>query len=171
MRFFVGIGLALVLVWPGPSAGQNSPEYRGALAGIRGLVLYVDTLSTEMPQKGITRDVLRLKLGKQLRDAGIPVVEAPLRDRIPGDPVLVLAVTAIFDERNRRCVCSLRMDLTQTVRLDRNPGYVVFGVPTWSIGRLGLYTKHWREEMIEDVYSLADEFIDAYYGANPYGGE
>jgi hypothetical protein len=170
MRFVFGIVLLMALVWPGPSRGQNTPESRATLGGIRGVVVYIDTLSSGMPQRGITRDVLKLKLGRYVRDAGIPVFEVPLEERIPGDPVLLLGVTAVFDEANRKCVCSVRLEFTQTVRLDRNPGYVVFGVPTWSVGRVGLYTNRWREELIEDVYTLVDEFIDAYYRANPVAG-
>ena len=83
-----------------------------------------------------------------------------MKERVAGDPLLMLGVTTIFDDRGRKCVCSLRLEFTQTVRLDRNPGYVVFGVPTWSVGRVGIYTNRWREEMIEDVNSLTDEFID-----------
>jgi hypothetical protein len=167
MRLLSGIILALFFVWPSPSRGQNSPESEATLAGIGGVVVYVDTLSSDMPQRGMTREVLRLKVVRRLRDAGVPVVDVPIQGRIPGDPMLILGITTLFDELNRKCVCSLRLEFAQTVRLDRNPGYVVFGVSTWSVGYVGLYTKRWREELIEDVYSLTDEFVDAYYRANP----
>jgi len=170
MRFICGIVLALAFVGPAPSLGQNSAESRATLSGIRGVVVYIDTLSADMPLMGITRDVLKLKVERRLRDAGVTVLEVPLKERVAGDPLLMLGVTTVFDDRDRKCICSLRLEFTQTVRLDRNPGYVVFGVPTWSVGRVGLYTNRWREEMIEDVNSLTDEFIDAYYRANPVAG-
>jgi hypothetical protein len=162
--------IALALVGSAPVLGQNSAESRATLSGIRGVVVYVDTLSPALPQKGITRDVLKLKVERCLRDAGVPVLEAPLKERVAGDPVLMLGVATVFDDEGRRCACSLRLEFTQTVRLERNPGHVVFGMPTWSVGRVGLYTNRWREELIEDVYLLTDEFIDAYYRGNPVAG-
>jgi hypothetical protein len=171
MRAIHAVLILLSLVLTAPSRGQNSPESRATLAGLQGVVVYVDTLSSELPLKGITRDVLRLKVESGLREAGIPVFHSPLKAPLPGDPVLYLGVTTIFDEIERGCVCGIRLELTQTVRLHRNPGYVVFGVPTWGVGGVARYTKAWRDEMIEDVAAFTSEFIDAYYRANPVVGE
>jgi hypothetical protein len=78
-----------------------------------------------------------------------------------------VGVTAVFDGMEGGCVCAIRIELTQTVRLFRNPGYVIFRVPTWSVGGVGAYTKRWREELIADVLAYTDDFIDAFYKANP----
>jgi hypothetical protein len=134
------------------------------------VVVYVDTLPADMPQKGITRDVIKLNVERRLREAGISVLIPPLKEPLPGTPVLYLGLTTIFDEVERGCVCSIRLELTQTVRLDRNPDFVVFGMPTWSVGGVAVYHKKWREAMIQDVLAFTDEFIDAYYTANPVVG-
>ncbi len=171
MRAIYTVVVLLSLVLTAPSRGQNSPESRATLAGLKGVVVFVDTLSSQLPLKGITRDVLKLKIEGGLRAAGIPVFYSPLETPLPGNPVLYLGVTTIFDEIERGCVCAIRLELTQTVRLHRNPGYVVFGVPTWGVGGVARYTKTWRDEMIEDVIAFTSQFIDAYYRANPVAGE
>ncbi len=131
------------------------------------MTVYVDSLAPDMPQRGITRGTLTTKLEARLREARIRVIRPAAGETAPGDPLLYLGVTSIFDSMDGGCVCAIRLEVAQTVRLFRNPGYVVFRVPTWSIGGVGIYTKRWREELIDDVLAYTDDFIDAYYRANP----
>jgi hypothetical protein len=163
------VALAWLVVSAGPARGQNSPETRATLGGLRGVAVYVDSLSPDMPQKGITRGMIMTKVETRLREARILVLRTASEEVSPGDPLLYVGVTSIFDGMGGGggCVCAIRMELTQTVRLFRNPGYVVFHVPTWGVGGVGVYSKRWREELIEDVLAYTDEFIDAFYRANP----
>jgi hypothetical protein len=75
-------------------------------------------------------------------------------------------VTAVIDEYVEHCAYSIRLELTQTVRLERNPDVTVAGVPTWSTGGVGVYGKGWRQTLIDDVGGYVDQFIDTFAETN-----
>jgi hypothetical protein len=170
MRAIFSIFVLLGLVSLAPSRGQNSPDSWSTLSGIEGVVS-VDTLSSELPLKGITRDAIRLKVEGALRAAGVPVLQFPPNEPLPGNPVLYLAVTTIFDEVERTCIGGRRLELVQTARLERRPDVVVRGAPTWGVGGAAQYSKFWWDEVMEDIGAFTSEFIDAYNRANPHVGD
>lgn len=78
--------VTLCVVSQGPSRAQNSPETRATLGGIPGVSVYVDSLAPDMPLRGITRDVLKIKIEGRLREARIPVVRRGLENRFRETP-------------------------------------------------------------------------------------
>ena len=65
-RVICSLALLLCVVLTDASRGQNSADSRATLAEIPGVIVYVDTLSPDMPQKGMTRSAIKLNVEKRL---------------------------------------------------------------------------------------------------------
>jgi len=146
---------------------QNSDVTRATLVGLPGVSVYVDSLAQHLVVRGMTEDVFRVEVERRLLESGVKLLNPAVDGAVPGNPVLYLGITTLFDEGIERCQYSIRLELTQTVRLDRNPGFAAFNVPTWSVGGIGVYHVGWREAMVEDVLGFTEEFIEAFFTANP----
>ncbi len=143
-----------------PAGAMNS------LAGLSGIAIFVEPVATDMGEKGMTTFVFSVEIERRLKEAGVRVLHLDYDDPIDGNPTLYLVVTAVIDEHVEHCAYSIRLELTQTVQLERNPDVTVVGVPTWSTGGVGVYGKGWRQAVIDDVGGYMDQFIEAYAAAN-----
>jgi hypothetical protein len=115
----------------------------------------------------MTEDVFRVEVERCLKENGVKVLNPAVDDIEQGNPILYLDITTVFEEGIERCQYGIRLELTQTVRLERNPGHAVFHVPTWSVGGIGIYQVGWREALIDDVVGFTEQFVEAFYQANP----
>ncbi len=120
-----------------------------------------------MVEKGMTQSVFKVKIILRLQEAGIPILNPEFEGPVPGSPTLLLSITTLFDDVIDQCTYSIRLELTQRVRLDRNPFFIVENVPTWSVGGVGVYAGGWRDAMVDDVLGFTDEFVNAFVEANP----
>jgi hypothetical protein len=147
---------------------QNSEVSRATLVGLPGVSVYVDSLAQHLVDRGMTEDVFRVEVERRLIESGLKVLIPAVDGAVPGNPVLYLGITTVFEEGIERCQYGIRLELTQTVRLERNPGHAVFHVPTWSVGGIGIYQTGWRDALIDDVLGFTEQFIVAFYEANPF---
>jgi hypothetical protein len=132
-----------------------------------GVAIYVEPLAAEVMEKGITDGVLAAEVERRLRQAGVEVFNIESPKPAPGDPVLYLTVDFLIDEHIGQFFYAIRLELTQSVHLERDDGVPVLHAPTWSVGGVGVYNKGWRAAIVEDVLAFSDDFIDAYFAANP----
>ena len=137
------------------------------LVGLPGVSIYVDSLAQHLVDRGMTEDVFRVEVERRLKESGLRILIPAVDGAVPGNPVLYLDITTVFEEGIERCQYAIRLELTQTVRLERNPGFAVFNVPTWSVGGIGVYQVGWRDAVIDDVLGFVEQFIEAFYDVNP----
>jgi hypothetical protein len=159
--------LILAPLMTGSSLGQDTPDPGSTLTGIQSVYIFVEPLAAEVENKGITHEVLAAEVERRLRQAGVGVTSFESPDSIPGTPTLYLQVTALTEEHIEQCTYAIRLELTQSVHLDRNPALTPFHAPTWGAGGVGIQLKGWRQAIIDDVISYVDQFVDAYFLANP----
>ena len=150
-----------------PAHGQNSAETRTTLANLPGVAIHVARLAVEIESLGITSGVLGVEVERRLKAAGLTVLHPEVQQPVPGDPTLYLDVTAVIEDPPDQISYAIRLELTQTVRLERDPSFQVFHVVTWSVGGVSVHAKSWRRAIIEDVVGYTDEFVTAYFAANP----
>ncbi|MEJ2719529.1 MAG: hypothetical protein P8181_00115 [bacterium] len=168
MKFSTTIALIVTtLLISTQTRGQNSEVSRATLVGLPGVMVYVDSLAQHLVDRGMTEDVFRVEIERCLRENGVKLLNPAVDGEVPGNPILYVGITSIFQEGLERVHYGIRVELTQTVRLERNPGLAVFNVPTWSVGGIGFYGVGWRDAMISDVVGFTQQFIDAFYTANP----
>lgn len=160
---------ALIVVAAAPQTrGQDAPPPPNeTLAGIPAVSVWVDSLAPIVADKGITAGVLGAAVVAQLKSAGIDVLNLDATQPVPGAPTLYLVVVTLMDEGVDQVVYSIRLSLAQAVRLDRDPDVLVPLAPTWSVSGVGVAMSGWRDAMIADVVNYTDQFIDAYFAANP----
>ena len=170
MRGLIGFLIVSSVVLSSPAVAQNTAESCSTMVGIPGVAIYVDSLSVEMIDKGMTETVFAVEIERILLESGIPVLHPEVKEKdqnVPGNPVLYVGITTVFQFGDTQCLYGIRVEFTQTVRLERNPGYVVEHVPTWSVGGIGIYQTGWRDALIDDVLGFTEQFIVAFYEANP----
>lgn len=164
-RFAVSI--ALLFLTLSQSDAQDSAFSRSTLEELDGVYIYVEPVDSILYDKGITEFVVSAEVERRLREAGIPVlVHDPDGPDAPGVPTLYVQVVAIIGEYVDRCVYSVRVELTQTVQLDRDETFPAFPAATWGVGSVGSYGSGWRKALLEDVGSFTSRFADAYLEAN-----
>jgi len=168
MRLFLRVSAVVVLVSIAVQANaQNSEVSRATLVGLSGVSVYVDSLAQHLVDRGMTEDVFRVEVERRLKESGVVVLIPAVDGAVPGNPVLYVGITTVFEEGIERCQYGIRLELTQTARLERNPGHAVFHVPTWSVGGIGIYQTGWRDALLDDVLGFTEQFIEAFYKANP----
>ena len=170
MRVLFGLFLVLSVVLTTPSFAQNTAPSCSTMVGVPGVAIYVDSLSVEMIEKGMPEGVFVAHIEKLLVEAGVPILHPDVKDEdreVPGNPVLYVGITTVFQLGRMECLYGIRVEFTQTVRLERNREHIVEHVPTWGVGGMGVYAAGWRDAILDDVGEFTRQFIDAYAKANP----
>ena len=170
MRVFFGLLFVLGVVLATPSFAQNNAPSCSTMVGVPGVAIYVDSLSVEMIEKGMTEGVFAVEIERLFLEAGVPVLRPDVNEEdreVPGNPVLYVGITTVFQLGGAQCLYGIRVEFTQTVRLERNPEHIVEHVPTWGVGGMGVYASGWRDAILEDVQEFTRQFIAAYAKANP----
>jgi len=150
----------------GPCHADELTGAANSLAGLPGVAIFVEPVAKDLEETGMAAFVFRVEIERRLKEAGVRVLNLEYDDPVDGDPTLYLVVTAVVDEYVEHCAYSIRLELTQTVRLERNPDLAVVGVPTWSTGGVGVQGKGWRQAMMDDVGGYVDQFIDTFERTN-----
>jgi hypothetical protein len=142
------------------------------LKELEGVYIYVEPLVAEGEEKGISDLVLGAEVELRLREAGIPILYPdPDGQRALDKPTLYLQVTLILDEHVDECVYAIRLELTQTVKLERDENAPAFPAATWGVGGVGIGGRKWRQALIDDVVGFTDQFVESYIAANPQVGK
>ena len=148
-----------------PAAAQDDP--RTTLRGLQGLRVVLAELVPELEARGITSDVVLAEVHLQLRKARIPILAENARKPAPGDPALYVEVLANVHPTFDQCSFSVRLEVQQTARLDRDRKLPPARVVTWSTGGIGEAGKDWRTILREELASYVGTFVRAYVEANP----
>ena len=121
----------------------------------------------EVEVLGITAEVLAAEVELRLRTAGVGVLDAEVSGAEPPHlPVLYVCVTALVQEGVEQCVYGIRIELVQSVKLERDDSLSALEVPTWSVTGVGFQTNGWRQAIVNDTGDFVDEFANAFLEAN-----
>jgi hypothetical protein len=134
---------------------------RLSLGGLDGVVVLAETVSSEMKQEGLTREVFFSDVAAALRKAGIEPLTVESEPGIPGNPYLYVNVHAF---KSTEYVYSIGLEFRQSVFLSRNPDLKIDAV-TWSKRYIG--TTQLKEDIRSHLKGLTGIFINAYQSANP----
>jgi hypothetical protein len=154
-----------------PTHGQDAPSPPTTFEGLGGVTIMIEPPSEKLAEAGITETVLRAAVERRLKDAGVPVHPPGDPELAPGFPALYLQVITIFDDYSKQCTWSIRVELNQFVRMERNPDTVAVAASTWSVGGIGFQTRKWRDALLADVERYVDAFIETMAASNPEGLE
>jgi hypothetical protein len=107
-----------------------SEEFRVSLGGLRQVGVQVEPVNADAERDGLLREDLRAIVEAALQASGIGVVDTPhLFADIRGTPFLHVDVMTI--RVDGRYAYSVRLELWQAVRLERDPAISTLGA-TWS---------------------------------------
>jgi hypothetical protein len=130
------------------------------LTGLRGpLGVVIEDIDPEFERAGMARSTLQTDIELKLRQSRIVVRE--------GAPYLYLNVNIVKPGTGDLVAYSIRLQLFQRVRLDRDPKMIPILATTWykaSVGTVGLSK---LSQVREHVRDHVDAFINAYLAANP----
>jgi hypothetical protein len=161
----------MVLLMTAPTRGQDPQPTPTTFEDLRGVVVQVEPTPPALHEAGMTAAVFSAEVERRLKLAGVPVFQPDDHRLAPGFPALYLQVNAIFDDFSKQCTWSIRVELNQFVRMERDPNTNAVAASTWSVGGLGFQIKDWRQGLVDDVLSYVDQFIEAFAQSNPEGIE
>ena len=171
MKPFLKILLPSVLLLPAPLKGQSLEAPKSVIAGLAGVCVVADTLSRELVEGGITREGIEAYVRLRLRESGVTVLDPGVGAPAPGDPTLYIHLAAILTPGEERCTYTIRLDLMQTARLERDPSLPPIHVSTWGVSGVAFHGHGWRQAIIDDILAYTDAFAAAFTAANPPGAD
>jgi hypothetical protein len=159
--------IATALLWIG-FAGADTSLRDGTLAGLTGVDVVVAKMSGHAADAGITQVWGETYLEERLTEAGVPLLTLEERLQTPGFPYLFLTVTVTRVGEHPLFAYTVRLELQQSVLLDRDRT-IHAPAPTWSsAAKLGYAGELKVEAAIKEIVgAMAGEFITAYAAANP----
>lgn len=165
-----GAAVVFALAPDRTSVGQEAPPVpvNVTLRDLPPVAVFVDSLPDNVEERGITAGVLGAHMISRLKEGGIEVVNLDPTVPTPGAPQLNAVVIMTLDETVNTVVCSIRMELIQAVRLERDADALV-PAATWSISGIAVYGEDWRDAIVNDIIAYTGDFVYAYDLAN--GGE
>ncbi len=165
--------LAFVLAAGEPAFAENSPATRLSLKGLEGIGVRVEPIAAEAQKDGLSADALQSAVQSQLRKAGLRLLTSQQQRQTRRRPCLrVHVATSKLD--TGEYLYSIHVEVNQWVASLADPKVsVTAAVPipaqTWSPANVfGIAP---ADQMKRDVQgavdSMVEEFIDAFYQANP----
>ena len=159
------LAFVLLATTLGLDAQSREPESDSdGLAGLRSVVISAYSVS-DLPDdvNAALKKKLQDRLTSRVRDAGLKVLDRPDEQSYSGMLVLVLQAPG---ELNERSALSLRLELLQPARLERNDAPVM--AVTWKKGLMGpVEISHLQETAMGALDQLIDKFLAGYHKWNP----
>jgi len=160
-------GMLAVVCWGATICGvfaQTETQGRETLRGLKGVGVFVEPLSPEVEQGGLTTPQLQTDVVLQLRKAGIPVLREEEVPNTPGMPLLLVHVNA-FKRAPGPYAVSVLVAVYQRVALERNQ-HTSFA-QTWSTSFMGMVGEEELSQVRDGVAAEIEKFINAYLAVNP----
>lgn len=138
-----------------------------SLSGIEAVYVFVQGLTDETKEAGLTQEQIQSDVEGKLKLEGIRAVSEEESLKVAGSPVLYVNISAPKRKRTEAFVYHIDVGILQKVSLVREPKIRTMSI-TWNKGRLGYCpAKSLVESVRETVGYLMDEFAADYRAANP----
>lgn len=167
------IVLAFILFALSLATAENTPATRLSLKGLGGIGLRVQPIDPKAQRDGLSTRQIRAAVEARLRKAKIRLLTPEQQGKTLHRACLLVNV-ATSKLSTGEHLYSIHVEVTQWVATLTNPKRTVttaIPVPakTWSAPSVFGITpaKGIRQDAQEAVGAMVDEFIDAYYQANP----
>jgi hypothetical protein len=158
-----------LLVAASAANAQNDEISRQSLKGLKGVFVLVEPLRAEVEKGGLNKTSIQTDVELKLRQAGTTVLTEAESHAVPGGPVLYVNVNAQSSQNGLTYAYSIRVELNQDVRLDRDPSIRIIGATTWSVAGVGTVGRDNLRDIRNSTKDRVDEFINAYLSVNPKG--
>ncbi|MFQ5802380.1 MAG: hypothetical protein ACE5JQ_05730 [Candidatus Methylomirabilales bacterium] len=163
----VAVTILVSLGLVGTAKGVEDDERR-SLAGLQGVELLVENMKPEVEQGGLTRADVQADVELRLRQAGIQVLTKAESFLTPGAPVLYVSISTMKEEDCAFYAFSVKLELRQWIRLDRNLSIIHGSATTWRApGAVGVVGARNLRNVRENVRDEVGKFINDYLAANP----
>jgi hypothetical protein len=153
-----------LLVAASAATAQDDEISRQSLKELKGVVVLVEPLKAEVEQDGLTKTSIQTDVELKLRQAGIAVLTQAEGHAVPGGPVLYINVNT---SSGPLYAFSIRVEVCQDVRLDRDPSIRIIGATTWSVAGGGSVGRNNLRVIRDGIKDHVDQFINAYLSVNP----
>ena len=163
-----GTLIGLTVLWacmalPAPGSCADAM----VLKGLPGFHVIADIVPPAAEHAGLTRQQLHTDVVTQLRQAGLAVLTSEDATRVPGAPILHVAV-ALAQESSTLYVFGITVDVNQQATLVYNvhnpqPRHVT----TWHVNAIGTLPPVHLPNLRHYVRDLIGELLTAYFSVNP----
>ena len=133
----------------------------GHLKGLKGGGVLVENLGKDAEDVGLTKDRLQTAIELALRRNGVPVLTQEERRATRGLPYLYVNVQV-----TREGAFGVEVELSEDVRLERNPRISLGAAVVWRTGGAGTHGGD-TDGLVKLVEQFVEQFCLAYRKANP----
>jgi hypothetical protein len=138
-----------------------------SLRGLRGVSVVVGDLASQLGDLGMTKELVKEDVQKQLRTGGIPVLSPQEWLQTSGLPILYVQIALHTPQKVDIFSVYISIKLFENVVLERDPGVKIPAVIWASTSYVGTSNKTYLERGIRrQIEDQVDEFINAYATAN-----
>jgi hypothetical protein len=163
----VALVLAVTLVMISDASADPPPDQVKTLAGVPSFSVFVDELSKDLIQAGLSTDTLKTDVELRLRTVGIRVATEEERSLLPGSPCLVVHVDGFRSTAGKVVLgycAAVSFAFFQDVHLDRQPS---IGVSAATVSAMTITCGPTADAIRETLRDIVDKFANAYLAANP----
>lgn len=159
--------VSLACLMPPSLVGQTYVDQREALAGLPGVRVTVQPISTEAKQDGLSEDDLKTDIELLLHQSSITVHDEE------DDPLFVLLpelsaqISALKSDKFPMYAVSLNLELNHVVPLYRHGSHVSTTVTLWRRRQIALLGSSKLKEIRDDLRNMVGEFANDFLAANP----
>jgi len=142
-------------------------EKQLSLTEIKALCVFVQGVTEETKETGLTEKQIKRDVELKLKRAGIRVVSEEECSELAGSPVLYVNISARKRKQTAAFVYHVNIGLLQKVSLVRSPKIRIMSI-TWTKGQLGhCPAKSFVKSAQQTVGYLIERFLNDYRTANP----
>jgi len=147
---------------------QEKLHSSASLKGVAEMGLLIENINPSLDSAGIDGTTVKNIVLDKLDEIGIKTVPMKELVNIKGAPYLYLNIGAIKSSQGNIFSISVNVEFRQNVILSRNTKLESFGIPTWTISSIGLFSKDKITRLYDFVKKAIDKFIYAYSYANSH---
>ena len=130
-----------------------------ALKGIESICVFIEPLSNDALDLGLTEERIRIITELRLRKEGITITD----EESKFDVLLGVVITVVGKGSGKGV--GLELKIKEEVSLIRNPSIICYAY-TWNVGFISANIYE-PEDVVSQLSNILDSFLNDYYKANP----
>ena len=158
-RSWLLLAIGLLCYARAAGAQQFVPTGRGTLRGLTGVEVVIEPLPTEVVHEGLSGDLLRTSIQRQLTDAHVTVYDSQQANSSPAQAYVYVHVNALSVDSGARHAIAVQLQLRQTLQ-SLVTGSRIVDAMTWDAHNVLMTEGADSADLTAELRGYVDQFIE-----------